>query len=292
VSSRKVVVAVVFFTLAAASAVGMTRADALMGVGSATVTASEPQWAPSATAAIHPGVQTFTNGAQCTADYVFSDGTHVYIGQGAHCSGTGGNTETNGCTAAVLPEGTKVNVSGASQPGTIVYNSWVRMQKAHETDANACEGNDFALVRLADADAAKVNPSVPFWGGPVGINTTGAALGDKVYSYGNSELRFGLTELSPKVGISFGDDFGGWVHEIWTATPGIPGDSGSAVLDASGRALGILRTVALAPIPGENEVGDIGRQIRYMKTHTTGTDLAPLGSIEMVSGTQPFAPLV
>src|SRR5262249_58181547 len=32
-----------------------------------------PTWAPAATAAIHPGVQTFTNGAQCTANLVLYD---------------------------------------------------------------------------------------------------------------------------------------------------------------------------------------------------------------------------
>lgn len=52
--------------------------------------AAAPAWAPAASAAIHPGVQTFTNGAQCTANFVFYDGTAVYIGQAAHCSGTGG----------------------------------------------------------------------------------------------------------------------------------------------------------------------------------------------------------
>ncbi|MBV9285900.1 MAG: serine protease, partial [Acidimicrobiia bacterium] len=57
--------------------------------------------APSARAAtngIHPGDQTYTNGAQCTANFVFSDGTSTYLGQAAHCSSTGSNTDTNGCT--------------------------------------------------------------------------------------------------------------------------------------------------------------------------------------------------
>ncbi len=67
------------------------------------------------------------------------------------------------------------------------------MQARGETDANTCAYNDFALVKVDAADVAKVNPTVPFWGGPVGINTTGTAAGDRVYSYGNSGLRFGLT---------------------------------------------------------------------------------------------------
>ena len=71
-----------------------------------------PTWAPAATAAIHPGVQTETAGAQCTANFIFTDASNVYIGQAAHCSGTGGNTETNGCTSASLPIGTPVTVGG------------------------------------------------------------------------------------------------------------------------------------------------------------------------------------
>src|SRR3954447_3434377 len=164
--------------------------------------AAAPTWAPAATAAIHPGVQTFTDGAQCTANFVFSDGTNVYIGQAAHCSGTGGNTATNGCTSGSLPLGTAVEVTGASKPGTLVYNSWLTMQSLGETDADTCQYNDLALVKLDPGDVGKVNPSIPHWGGPVALATTGTVTGDKVLSYGNSELRGGVTALSPKEGTS------------------------------------------------------------------------------------------
>src|SRR4051794_10902453 len=73
-----------------------------------------PVWAPAATAAIHPGVQTVTAGAQCTANFVFYSGTTVYLGQAAHCSGTGASTETDGCTSASLPIGTAVDVGGVA----------------------------------------------------------------------------------------------------------------------------------------------------------------------------------
>ena len=74
-------------------------------------------WAPAATAAVHPGVMTFTEGAQCTSNFVFSGGGNVYIGQAAHCSGTGGQTETNGCDSGSLPIGTPVEVDGAAESG-------------------------------------------------------------------------------------------------------------------------------------------------------------------------------
>jgi len=224
-----------------------------------------------ATGAIHPGVQTFTNGAQCTANFIFRDATGTYIGQAAHCSGTGGNTETNGCTSGSLPIGTQVTVTGASKPGTMVYNSWLTMQQVtHETNADVCQYNDLALVKLDPADAGNVDPTVPFWGGPVGTNTAGAPSGSKVYSYGNSELRGGATQLSPKTGVSLGDRASGWSHVVSTASPGIPGDSGSAFLDATGNALGVLSTIEVGTPGGvDNGVGDINKEVNYMHAHSS-----------------------
>jgi hypothetical protein len=208
---------------------------------------AQPSWAPAATATIHPGVMTYTDGAQCTVNFVFYDGKEAYIGQAAHCSGTGGSTETNGCSAGSLPLGTEAEITGASQPRVLVYNSWLAMQAEGETDPDACAFNDFALIRIDAADAGSVNPSIPFFGGPNGIDTDGTALLDQVYSYGNSSLRLGITLLSPKRGVSLGDAGNGWSDNVYTLTPGTPGDSGSAFVDDSGRALGVLSTVQLAP---------------------------------------------
>ncbi len=245
--------------------------------------ASASAFAPAATAPVHPGVQTFTDGAQCTANFVFSgaDGA-TYIGQAAHCSGTGGSTETNGCNAQSLPLGTAVKVNGATKPGTLVYNSWIRMQQLGETDADTCAYNDFALVKLDPADASlRTNPSIPFWGGPVGLNRSGTATGDTVLSYGNSSLRLGITQLSPKQGASLGTDSGGWNHPVYTVTPGIPGDSGSAFLDRSGNALGVLSTLAIAPLVASNGVGDIAHELDYVNRTTS------LG-VRLENGTVPF----
>jgi len=251
------------------------------GATAAGPAAAAPTWAPAATAAIHPGVQLFTDGAQCTANFVFADAADVYIGQAAHCSGTGAATDTDGCTSASLPVGTPVDITGADHPGTLVYNSWLTMQSLGEADPDTCAFNDLALVRIDPADVAKVNPSIPFWGGPTGVSTAGTALGDTVLSYGNSELRGGVTALSPKEGTSVGDDGGGWSHTVYTVTPGIPGDSGSAFLDRSGRALGILSTVALAPLPASNGVGDLSRELAYLAAHTSF-------QVALQNGTEPF----
>jgi hypothetical protein len=254
------------------------------GVLSGTGADATPTWAPAATAPIHPGVQTFTDGGQCTANFVFYDGAGtVYIGQAAHCSGTDGNTATDGCTSGSLPLGTAVQVTGASSPGTMVYNSWLAMQASGETDPDTCAYNDLALVQLSPADAANVNPSIPHWGGPVGVNRSGAPLLSLLYSYGNSELRGGLALLSPKTGISLGDA-GGWEHEVSTITPGIPGDSGSPFLDADGNALGILSTLQVGVPNGvSNGVGDVGREVSYAQAHG-------FAGLLLAAGTVPFNP--
>lgn len=282
-------------SLAAAGAISLAVTGLAISTDSSAVAA--PTWAPAATAAITPGVQTNTDGSgQCTANFVFTDaGGNVYLGQAAHCSGTGAATDTNGCDAGTLPLGTAVTfnrggslVDAGTQvgTGTLAYSSWNTMQARGETDENTCAYNDFALVKVNAADVSKVNPTVPFWGGPVGINTTGTAAGDRVYSYGNSGLRFGAEQLSPKTGVSLGQDpaDGGWTHPLYTATPGVPGDSGSAFLDGSGNAVGTLSTLGLAPLPASNNIGDLAHELAYAQQHSG------IAGLQLALGTEPFDP--
>jgi hypothetical protein len=262
-----------------ASAAALT---AVAGIAAPAATASG--WADAGTATIHPGVQTDTEGAQCTANFIFTSGADVFIGQAAHCSGTGAANETDGCRAESLPLGTEVEIGGASEPGVMVYNSWIAMQDRGERDSDACAYNDFALIRIDPADHGKVNPSIPFWGGPVGLGDETSAL-ERVYSYGNSSLRLGLSPLSPKTGLSLGSSGDGWNHPLYTLTPGIPGDSGSAFLDSEGRAIGVLSTLVLAPLAGSNHVSDLGRALAYANAHTD------LGA-QLVAGTEAFSPIL
>lgn len=241
---------------------------------------AEPAWAPADTATVHPGVQTFTEGAQCTANFVFYDSSDIYLGQAAHCSGLGGATDTNGCTSGSHPIGTEVEIAGASQPGVLVYNSWLTMQAVGETDPDTCQYNDLALVRIDPADHDLVNPTVPHWGGPVGLDTDGTTTAERVFSYGNSSLRQGLTVLSPKTGISLGSG-GGWTHDVYTVSPGIPGDSGSAFLSSSGQAVGVLSTLQLAPLVGANGVSDLAHMLAYLEAHTSL-------DVTLANGTEPF----
>ncbi|WP_320668890.1 serine protease [Patulibacter defluvii] len=240
-------------------------------------------WAPASSATIRPGSETRTVGSgQCTSNFVFTDGADVLLGQAAHCQSTGEATDTNGCSAKTLPVGTSVAIEGATRPGTIVYSSWATMQANGEQDPDACAYNDLALIRIDPADVGRVNPSVPFWGGPTGLGADSAPL-DGVHSYGNSSLRAGLELLKPKTGVSLGQSGGGWSHTVLTLTPGIPGDSGSAFLSKDGRALGTLSTLSLLPLPATNGVGDLRREVAYARDHGGRPNL------ELALGTEPFS---
>jgi hypothetical protein len=270
---------------------------AVLSAASPASAAPRTDWAPADDAAIHPGVQMYTEGAQCTGNFVFTDdGGTTYVGYAAHCAGTGAATDTNGCEADSLPLGTRVDfveggslVSGGTRVGggELVYSSWEAMDRRGETDPNACAYNDFALVEVDAADAGTVNPSIPFWGGPTGIDTDGLGAGEQVFSYGNSSLRAGLEVLSPKTGVGLGDPAGtgGWTHPLYTVTPGVPGDSGSAFVDAEGRAIGTLSTLGLAPLPASNNIGDLSRELRYAQA---GSGIAGL---RLVQGTEEFTPI-
>jgi hypothetical protein len=259
----------------------------LAALAALAITAFAPSaasaWAPADTASIHPGVQTVTGGGQCTSNFVFQDAGSVYLGQAAHCSGTGAATETNGCDSGSLPNGTAVEIEGASQPGVMVYNSWLAMQAANERDEDTCANNDLALVRVDPADVPDVNPSVPGFGGPTGLAESPGALGSTVYSYGNSSLRAGVEVLKPKQGTVAENTDDGWSTTVYTLTPGIPGDSGSGFLTSSGAAFGVLSTLTIAPLAGSNGVGNLSRELDYAQSHG-------FGGVQLVPGTEAFDP--
>ena len=110
-----------------------------------------------------------------------------------------------------------------------------------------------------------------------------------MYSYGNSSLRGGVTLLSPKTGVSLGDAGAGWSHNVVTVSPGIPGDSGSAFLDATGQALGILSTLCSSRrSPASNGVGDLPRELAYLHAHTAIAAQLALGTAPFNSNQLPL----
>jgi hypothetical protein len=250
------------------------------------------RWAPAATAKIHPGVQMFTDGAQCTSNFVFTDRRNrVYVGYAAHCAGLGGPASTNGCETASHPIGTTVRFGTGSTLlsegttvgyGKLAYSSWRSMRSRGVTAENLCSYNDFALVRVNAAYVGRVNPSVPHWGGPVGLDTDGVPTGSRVYSVGSSSMRLGSAPV-PKTGTVNGVGGGGWTYMVRTGNPGIPGDSGSGFLGPDGRAMGTLSTLALFPQTLSNGVGNLHRELRYAQRWSG------IVGLRLVHGTQPFS---
>src|SRR6266550_7955223 len=173
-----------------------------LAIAALSAPAAASAWAPASSATIHPGVMTFTGASsflggagQCSANFVFTDSAGgVYLGQAAHCSSTGADTETDGCSTKSLPLGTPIyagdlvngGIQNGTRIGTLAYNSWIAMQNAKEKDANTCAYNDLALIKIDSSQVANVNPTVPFWGGPDGLAAGASAAGERVFSYGNS----------------------------------------------------------------------------------------------------------
>ena len=192
-------------------------------------------------------------------------------------------TDTDGCTSGSLPLGTPVDVTGASKPGTLVYNSWLTMQANGEADANTCAYNDLALIKIDPADVGKVNPSVPGFGGPTGVGSWGGT-GSTVYTYGNSELRGGVTALSPKQGVVIQNTGGGWSHDVYTVTPGHPGRLRQRLPQR--HRWGDRRPqhrAARARSPASNGVGDLGERDRL-----PARARRLLRASNLVPGTEPF----
>ncbi|MDO7867435.1 hypothetical protein [Nocardioides jiangxiensis] len=250
------------------------------------------RWAPASTATIHPGVQMFTDGAQCTANFVFTDDARrVYVGYAAHCAATGGSSDTDGCATRSLALGTPVRfgtgagllTSGTTTgSGRLAYSSWRTMQARHETNTIRCAYNDFALVRVDAGSVGKVNPSMPVTGGPVALDTDGVPVGSTVYTYGASSMTLGGGG-SARTARKTATEGRGWEHVVRGGT-GIPGDSGSGYLGPDGRAAGVLSTLAFGLTGTSNGVGDLAHELAFAQAHSG------IAGLRLVPGTVRFHP--
>lgn len=261
---------------------GTLAAVAAVAAAAPAPASAAPRWASPNAAALHPGVMVFTKGSQCTANFVFTDRRGIaYLGQAAHCSSRGTQSDTNGCTTKSWPLGTVVQDAAGHRIGTLAYNSWLAMHAAREKDANACAANDLALVRLDRAMIGRTSPTFPGLGGPTGVRTAPLGLGSPVYAVGNSSLLGGLGALVAQVGVVQHATYGGWAYYVAMLRPGIPGDSGSGYVDAQGRAVGQLSTISVGTQGVGNTVGNLGREIAYARTHG-------VRGLTVVNGQTPF----
>ena len=174
----------------------------------------------------------------CTMNFVFTDGTSYYIGTAGHCSGNG--------KTVIAQVGTRVDPTDTvfvtlAAIGTTVA-SW-----------NSGIGKDFALVKINAG--FKVIPGVTGALGPTGV-FCGDPVGQPVMHYGHGYIffveqgypKFGevVPDLTLLVKFTTPDGFN-WVGY------GLPGDSGSEVMNDAGLAVGDLTHgigIAGVPVPG------------------------------------------
>jgi hypothetical protein len=174
----------------------------------------------------------------CTLNFVFTDGTSNYIGTAGHCV-EGGRTVIAQIATRVDPTDSVVVTLAAI--GSVV--------KA----VNQGIGRDFALIKVDPG--FKVVPGVAGALGPTGV-LCGDPVGQPVMHYGHGYVffveqgnaKFGevVPDLTLLVKFNNADGFN------W-AGYGLPGDSGSEVMNDAGLAVGDLThglSVAGLPVPG------------------------------------------
>ncbi len=162
-----------------------------------------PEPAGEACSGIRPGAR-LSNG--CTMNFVFSDGVDLYVGTAGHCTYVGH----------------RLGASGVGRFGTTVYDGGESLML------------DFALIKV-DADKHHlVNPTMCRFGGPTAVPPSPAPGGVyHIYGWGwetrgsdDSRARSGV-ELAPPAALL------AWEGRV------SGGDSGSPVISADGRAIGV-----------------------------------------------------
>src|SRR3989440_8963414 len=179
--------------------------------------------------------------AGCTMNFVFTDGTSYYIGTAGHCVSGGGRTVIAQIATRVDPTDTVIVTLAAI--GSVV-KSW-----------NQGIGRGFGLVKIDPG--FKVVPGVAGALGPTGV-FCGDPVGQPVMHYGHGYIffveqgyaKFGevVPDLTLLVPFTSPEGFN-WVGY------GLPGDSGSGVMNDAGLAVGDLTHgigVAGLPVPGLN----------------------------------------
>lgn len=151
----------------------------------------------------------------CTANFIFTDGSSFYVGTAGHCSNSTGEPVTM-----------QVDTTTIANVGTVAKRT------PHPTGTETIP-SDFTLVRLDPAVVSRwgVNPAIPVIGGPNGVYS-GCGV-QPVLHYGHG-YGVAVAQGKPEGGLAtnwFEDSYG------WAGF-GLPGDSGSPVVTASGQAAG------------------------------------------------------
>lgn len=190
----------------------------------------------------------------CTANFVWTDGSgNRYLGTAGHCLLPANVAEAGAAQLAGIDQHILLCVKSCLFGGQtgFLLNSTVDLGAAgfyarqYPDGQSGALGDDFALIKLPAGMA--VRPSVPVWGGPTAAGTIGT--GTPVCMYGNAE---GLGEVfvtKARAGLGMGQqadpapnqNLSPWYANI----PSFEGDSGSAVVNCTLGANGLVGTTAV-----------------------------------------------
>ncbi len=191
-----------------------------------------PSTVPAVCDGIRPGARLMAP-AGCTLAWILSDAEgNLYAATAGHCVAAG--------------EGTPVDVETGGERitiGTVFFQ------------VNNGEGYDFAVIRFDDAVKGDVNPAMCHWGGPVALAAGGdAGAGDTVRQYGHGiAISVAPETRARSASISYVTAEGYGFHGTVTN-----GDSGSPVMTADGKALGVLNTLGTSMSIGGNTRVHVG----------------------------------
>lgn len=173
---------------------------------------------------LSPGDEVVSDGTGCTLAFLLADPTGLYFATAGHCIQVG-NTATN---------------PGLGNFGVGAFHH-LKPETGSETDGSP--GEDFGLIRIDPEYYDKLNPKVCGWNGPTGLYDSAPGSGE-VHHYGYGLLFGSISEETrTRTGYNLINDNTAF---YWTGA-GVPGDSGSAVLAADGRALGVLTHLVVSP---------------------------------------------
>ena len=258
-----------------AAVAAMLLAGCLVATGAqASAATGQVRWASAKSATVHPGVSVTMGGVTCRAGFIFTDGTHAFIGVPAGCSGPG-PADNSTCTAGQDPTpGTTVTIGGAKHEGTLVYSSVWTMEVRGQKSVNRCTYNSLSLVRLDGRDIRRTNPSVPVLGGPTGVSKDQPAAPDQLSVYVSA----------PSNAEALNTTAGGWSHSMMVDGVVTGADLGAPVLTSSGQALGLVTGAPTAN--GQTLVSDLYREIRYLHSVPRFAD------VHLAKGTEKFTPML
>jgi hypothetical protein len=213
--------------------------------------------APAAAAAghVHPGSNVTVSSNSCEVGFLLRQRKMVYAAVPASCLGTDGGSGGNGCAESQAPRGSPATIAGARRAAHVVYSSFTRMQRSGTASADACAGNNLALLRLARYDARRARGEIPG-----SLSLTGLAR-----SAPRSGTTLGVYLASASSGRAGSTDSAGWRQEVTVEDMVAASNLGAPAVTPSGRAVGMIAQIPPVTGVGASEVTSLAKELRYLR---------------------------